>query len=307
MNDHEIEKLLRKTQDLPPPPELLENLLADIPHRQTPAGVNQSAASWLWLRRWVPATACMGIGVFVLVVQAGAAIKLRREIQASGPAVENLDQLRQSNSEYKRLLLENKELEKLREEYLEAVALRDEFAQLKIQFAEVNRLRAENANLRSLLPTLAAEDDAIEEASTLILQANEKATRIQCLNNLKHIGLAMHVWASKHNNELPASWDEIREELQAPRIVICPSDADRKQYLEFELNNMEQDMTSYKFYLPGNQQERIDPMQIIAKCIVHGSFCLGDGSARHDLGDGKEVMINGRLTYVRSKTPRTTQ
>ena len=306
MNDHEIEKLLRKSQDPPPPPELLNNLLSDIPHRPTPAGVNHSTPGWLWLRRWIPVAVCLAIGACVFVVQAGATIKLRREIQAASPAVENLDQLRQSNAHYKRMLRENGELEKLREEYLEAVALRDEIAQLRIQFDEVKRLHGENANLRMQLPALAAKDDPAE-VSSLIEKAKMTATRVQCLNNLKRIGLAMHVWASKHNNEFPASWNEIREELQASHIVICPGDEDRKQYLELEVSHIQQDMSSYKLYLPGNQQPGIDPMQIIAQCMVHGSFCLGDGSAHQDLGNGRVVMINGRLTYVRSNTPTLPQ
>lgn len=306
MNDHEIEKLLRKSQDPQPPPELLKSLLSDIPRPPNSRRVHQSTPNWLWLRRWIPVAACLTIGTCVLAVQAGAVIKLRREIQASSPAIQNLDQLRQSNAQYKRLLREYGDLETLHNDYVEAVVLRNEVAQLRIQFDEVKRLRGENANLRLQLPALVAKENPIE-VSNLIDEAKAKATHVQCVNNLKRIGLSMHSWASKHNDEFPASWDEIREELQESHILICPGDENRKQYLDLEVNDIQQEMTSYKFYLTSNEQKTIDQMQIIAKCTVHSSFCLGDGSAHRDLGNGSEKMINGRMTYVRFQRSTNTQ
>jgi competence protein ComGC len=76
-----------------------------------------------------------------------------------------------------------------------------------------------------------------------------RAPRITCVNNLKQIGLAYHLWANDHHDRFPASesvtnggWREVlanadqgflcwtnysimAEELgQLPKILVCPSD-----------------------------------------------------------------------------------
>lgn len=74
--------------------------------------------------------------------------------------------------------------------------------------------------------------------------AKRKAIQINCLNNLKQIGLAYHIWAADHNGQFPMavsvtnggamelastdawkSFQLLSNELQIPRILMCPGDS----------------------------------------------------------------------------------
>jgi prepilin-type N-terminal cleavage/methylation domain-containing protein len=78
-----------------------------------------------------------------------------------------------------------------------------------------------------------------------LAKAKEKARRVQCLNNLKQIALAELVWVNDHEanqvhwrvsiaNEGTQQgsktgnswfeWNHISNELQNPKILVCPSD-----------------------------------------------------------------------------------
>lgn len=87
-----------------------------------------------------------------------------------------------------------------------------------------------------LLPTLA--------------RAKEKAARIQCVNQLRQIGMAMRAFANEHRDLFPPqvevidggtrtrpdAWESfaiVASELVTPRILICPSDKSRKPAADF--------------------------------------------------------------------------
>jgi type II secretory pathway pseudopilin PulG len=74
-----------------------------------------------------------------------------------------------------------------------------------------------------------------------------RALRIQCVNNLKQVGLAYRVWEGDHGNYYPMfvsetnggtmefttgrnAWRHFQvmsNELSTPRVLICPADSDR--------------------------------------------------------------------------------
>lgn len=87
-----------------------------------------------------------------------------------------------------------------------------------------------------LLPTLA--------------RAKEKGRRIQCVSQLRQIGMAMRSFANDHRDlfppqveiadggtrTLPVAWESyaaVAAELVTPRILICPSERDRKSAKDF--------------------------------------------------------------------------
>jgi prepilin-type processing-associated H-X9-DG protein len=58
-------------------------------------------------------------------------------------------------------------------------------------------------------------------------QAKQRAQAINCVNNLKQLGLAVRIYASNHNNEMPpaATWcDAIQSEVGSPKVFQCPSE-----------------------------------------------------------------------------------
>ena len=87
-----------------------------------------------------------------------------------------------------------------------------------------------------LLPTLA--------------RAKEKAARIQCVSQLRQVGMAMRAFANEHRDLFPPqvelidggtrtrpdAWESfavLASELVTPRILICPSDKTRKPAADF--------------------------------------------------------------------------
>lgn len=76
-----------------------------------------------------------------------------------------------------------------------------------------------------------------------------KATRINCISNLKQVGLATRIWAGDHEDRLPVdvSTNEgglselsgqllasdifriLSNELSVPKVVLCPSDLERQE------------------------------------------------------------------------------
>ena len=55
-------------------------------------------------------------------------------------------------------------------------------------------------------------------------QAREKARRINCMNNLKQIGLACHMYADKHDGRFPAKLEDLTDGfLPSSKVFQCPS------------------------------------------------------------------------------------
>ena len=78
-------------------------------------------------------------------------------------------------------------------------------------------------------------------------RAKSRALRIQCVTNLKHIGVAFDAWASDHNEKFPMEisqtnggtmeftsgsneWRHFQimsNELSTPKVLLCPADDSR--------------------------------------------------------------------------------
>ena len=76
---------------------------------------------------------------------------------------------------------------------------------------------------------------------------HDRSTEIQCVNNLKQIGLAFRIWEGDNGGKLPMQvpanmggameparrgnvariFQVMSNELSTPRILVCPADADR--------------------------------------------------------------------------------
>jgi prepilin-type N-terminal cleavage/methylation domain-containing protein len=81
-------------------------------------------------------------------------------------------------------------------------------------------------------------------------RAKEKATRIQCVSQLRQLGMAMRAFANEHRDLFPPqvelrdggtrtrpnAWESyavLSSELVTPKILICPSDKTRMPAADF--------------------------------------------------------------------------
>lgn len=105
--------------------------------------------------------------------------------------------------------------------------------------------------------------------------AKKKAQSINCVNNLKQVGLAARIWAADHNDVLPPDLESMKTELGSDRITCCPSDNSAR----------------YKILSPNASET--DPEVVYAHCPVHNHAVLADGSVQQ-LGNRKLIQEKGR-------------
>jgi prepilin-type N-terminal cleavage/methylation domain-containing protein len=132
-----------------------------------------------------------------------------------------------------------------------------------------------------------------------LAKAKAKAQRIQCLNNLKQIGLAFRMWSNDHNEKFPwlvgqyagncqngdgantqcrgGNWNDavndenltifrsISNELNSPKVLVCTSDGSRSKASSFDVTrqNSFDDGSSQASYFVGLRAEETAPQTIL--------------------------------------------
>ena len=298
MKIEQIEKILRKAPAPKVPADLLQKLRADM---RTPRAAAAPAAEWnsqpSWARRWLPALSFAPLFLACLVavaVQTNILSELQRENGELRAAKDNLDALRAENAEYQRLAVANQELDRLRKDNAELLKLRGEVRQLQTQLKDGENVRAEN---RLLLATANQARAAAGTNGDFFAEAKAKAERIQCVNNLKQIGLAARIWAGDNNDVYPSNFLCMSNELGGSwKILQCPSDKSHNvtNWAEVAAGNI-----SYIMDAPGISETF--PSVVFAECSIHHTVCLVDGSVQmlSEEGYKKRVkIIDGRKEMV---------
>ena len=305
MNDQLIERLLQKAPRPPAPPGLLGKLQADIalPRRNDGARPNPGEPA-PWFRRWFPAlsfaAACLAC-VVVLAVQTNEIAALKRDNAALRASTRELEPLRIQNAEYQKLLVARQELEQLRKDFAELKQLRAEVHQLRIAESEADRLRAENLQLAAAARSAGATkpaDDFFGRAE----DPSEKALSIQCINNLKQIGLAARIYANDNGDVFPPNFLVMSNELSTPKILVCPADKGRKVASSWQ--ELSPANYTYEFLNPNGSET--NPLVLLSRCPVHGHICLSDGSVQNGSGMGRTFTLtnqDGRLVMTPLNSP----
>ena len=214
-----------------------------------------------------------------ILVQWNMAEKLRAENAALRVQAQQLQAQSADAEELQRLRADNQELERLRNDNRELLRLRNEVRQLREQTKDLAKLQAANQSLRAEIQARATTPAAptVSDADVLA-KATERAASIQCVNNLKQIGLAARIWANDHNTDvLPADFLSMKNELSSPRVLTCPADHTKALAANWNEFNVANNL-SYEIVSPGVKES--EPQKIFALCPHHGHVCLADGSVQ---------------------------
>jgi hypothetical protein len=155
----------------------------------------------------------------------------------------------------------------------------------------------------ALLLAPAAAAVAVPAAILLpaLAKAKSRAQSIQCVNNMKQIGLAFRIWSSDNGDRFPFNvgtskggtlelcalgtdgFDQnsfrhfqiMSNELNTPKILVCPADPSRQPAPNFA--SLQPNNVSYQVRSGTNISEAA-PEQILVHCPIHGHDTLCDGS-----------------------------
>src|SRR6266702_7259623 len=159
--------------------------------------------------------------------------------------------------------------------------LRNEVGQRRKQAAEAATLRAQAAEAAQLRAQLAAATQDLARAQSELADAAKlspeqmqqlkgEAQSVQCVSNLKQIGLAALIWANDHQNVFPPDLVSMKDELGSPRILFCPADAAAIRVTDW--SQLNPSAISYRFLNPNGNES--DPTKLLATCPIHGHVCL---------------------------------
>jgi hypothetical protein len=104
---------------------------------------------------------------------------------------------------------------------------------------------------------------------------DEKTNQIQkiwCVDNLKQVGFAAHIWATNHGHVFPSNLFSLKSEI-SPRYLTCPADASRVEVTKWS----EATPTNITYMLVSPNRRETRPNVIILRCPVHGHVALSDG------------------------------
>jgi hypothetical protein len=127
------------------------------------------------------------------------------------------------------------------------------------------------------------------------------AFRVNCANNLKQVGTAFRLWAGDYGERFPFNvpvkdggtlefsapgpdgfdsnawrhFQVLSNELNTPKILVCPSDPANSMAVDF----LHLGVTNVSYQLrSGTNVSAATPTQVLARCPIHGTELLCDGS-----------------------------
>jgi hypothetical protein len=188
--------------------------------------------------------------------------------------------------------------------------LQAEVAKLRALPVEIQRLQNENRRLTAATAIASPKsgDSFFQDVAQQLGDAKARAERIQCVNNLKQIGLAFRIWGGDNNDKYPTSLVVMSNELSTTKILVCPSDASRQPFASLGFGQFQDSMTSYQLTVQPEDGEMKYPQCIIAKCPIHGNYLLADGSVQQTNmknPETHEVQKDGRW-YLQQNQPGQT-
>jgi prepilin-type processing-associated H-X9-DG protein len=130
-----------------------------------------------------------------------------------------------------------------------------------------------------------------------------KPQHINCVSNLKQIGIAFRLWEGDHGDQYPFNLSTnaggnmelcaidkdgfdtnaylylrtMADELSTPKLLICPQDRSKTTATNFA--SLQPENISYRFHSGTNVTEA-NPQAVLAFCPVDGNLLFCDGSVQ---------------------------
>lgn len=145
-----------------------------------------------------------------------------------------------------------------------------------------------------------------------LAQANAKAQRIKCVNNLRQAGLGFRIYANDHDQKFPwhvpppegsldaanqqayRHYQSVSNELVTPKVVLCPSDRDKSAASQFTLGFTDANLS----YVAGYDSAEDRPQSVLTgDRNVSGTFNDKPCSA---FGGALATEITASVTWLKS-------
>ena len=127
-----------------------------------------------------------------------------------------------------------------------------------------------------LVSSLAAIPGCDRGGSSTASGSSPISDSVACGNYLLSIACTAHLWSGDHGDRLPPDLVCLSNELNVPKILICPGDHTRPpapKWTAFSPTN-----SSYELATPGLLMDASDTNTVILRCKFHGSVAYADGS-----------------------------
>ena len=111
-----------------------------------------------------------------------------------------------------------------------------------------------------------------------LARAKAKASEINCVSNLKQIGLGARLYSGDNKETFPPDFLSMSNELNTPKILVCNADTKHTKALNWAAFDPRQNVT-YEYLKPGIAESNA-MNQVIFRCPIHNNVGLGDGSVQ---------------------------
>lgn len=279
LNEQEIENLLRRAPKPKTPATLRSRLVAQIrlagaTHDSQPTA--GAAGFGGWLRRWWPALAPASVSLACAAMMVSQEVEIRGLQRNTRYRAEQRASLQTAAATAAKVSAQSEvEAAALAAEQQEIARLKERAGQLGTEVARLEKLQAENESLRK--QSVASTGLTTDELA-LLADARERAMAINCVNNLKQIGLASKLWALDNNDTLAPSFLSMSNELNTPKILVCSADTNRVAATTFTAYTDAN--CTYELLAPSGSD--LEPTRVLTRCPVHGHVGLCDGSVQSD-------------------------
>ena len=262
---------------------------------------NPAAPGTSGFSRWLPA-AISGVLLLGCIawtgLQTAAWLKLRREGNGLRATIPNLETLEAENIVLKKRQAASVESTRAAQDYEELLRLRAEITNLTSRAQEVAALQAEHKRLQAEMAAAIAKAGLQTEVDPFA-ESKEKAQRINCVSNLKQIGLALRMWSNDNKDVFPMNFLSASNEMNSPKILTCSGDSARQRANNWQEFNPAS--VSYEFLNPGGSDSDPSIFSIVlTRCPIHNNVGLSDGSVQQLSPQQRVERIDGKWRIVRN-------